>query len=130
MDTLLRGVDLPDMELGEWLVWPHMGAYTLAAGSNFNGFDSQAVDVHYVFSPPVVRPRRSVGEGPGTVQSMGRNLRWRALTSKRALSSRCRPLPAQPNPNEALLSSFSSLPGTAFKLPEAAAADTAPAAST
>lgn len=41
-----------------------MGAYTLAAGSNFNGFDSQAVDVHYVFSPPVVRPRPSPRRPP------------------------------------------------------------------
>ena len=51
MDTLLRAVDLPDLQLGDWLVWPQMGAYTLAAGSAFNGFDSQAVDVHYVFTP-------------------------------------------------------------------------------
>ena len=53
MDTLLRAVALPELGLGDWLVWPRMGAYTLAAGSNFNGFDSQAVDVHYVFSPPL-----------------------------------------------------------------------------
>ena len=50
MDTLLRGVALPEMDIGEWLQWPSMGAYTLAAGSAFNGFDSQAVPVHYVFS--------------------------------------------------------------------------------
>ena len=50
MDTLLRGCMLPDLEVGAWLQWPSMGAYTLAAGSAFNGFDSQAVDVHYVFT--------------------------------------------------------------------------------
>lgn len=50
MDTLLRGVALPDLDVGDWLQWPSMGAYTLAAGSAFNGFDSQAVDVHYVMS--------------------------------------------------------------------------------
>jgi len=50
MDTLLRGYPLPELEMGDWLQWPSMGAYTLAAGSAFNGFDSQAVDVHYVFS--------------------------------------------------------------------------------
>ena len=50
MDTLLRGCALPELAVGDWLQWPSMGAYTLAAGSAFNGFDSQAVDVHYVFS--------------------------------------------------------------------------------
>jgi ornithine decarboxylase len=50
MDTLLRGCPLPDLPVGAWLQWPSMGAYTLAAGSAFNGFDSQKVAVHYVFS--------------------------------------------------------------------------------
>jgi ornithine decarboxylase len=50
MDTLLRGCELPELEVGDWLQWPSMGAYTLAAGSAFNGFDSQAVPVHYVFT--------------------------------------------------------------------------------
>ena len=50
MDTLLRGCPLPELAVGDWLQWPSMGAYTLAAGSAFNGFNSQAVDVHYVFS--------------------------------------------------------------------------------
>jgi ornithine decarboxylase len=53
MDTLLRGCTLPELEVGDWLQWPSMGAYTLAAGSAFNGFDSQAVPVHYVFSGAV-----------------------------------------------------------------------------
>ena len=50
MDTLLRGCMLPELEVGDWLAWDNFGAYTLAAGSAFNGFDSQAVDIHYVFS--------------------------------------------------------------------------------
>lgn len=50
MDTLMRGLPLPELAVGDWLQWPSMGAYTLAAGSAFNGFNSQAVDVHYVFS--------------------------------------------------------------------------------
>jgi ornithine decarboxylase len=50
MDTLLRGCMLPELDVGDWLAWDNFGAYTLAAGSAFNGFDSQAVDVHYVVS--------------------------------------------------------------------------------
>ncbi len=74
MDTLMRGCMLPELNCGSsWLQWRSMGACmcplrasltcllaysplllcradTLAAGSAFNGFDSQAVAVHYVFS--------------------------------------------------------------------------------
>ena len=50
MDTLLRGVALPELAVGDWLQWRSFGAYTLAAGTAFNGFDSKAVPVHYVFS--------------------------------------------------------------------------------
>jgi diaminopimelate decarboxylase len=50
MDTLLRGYMLPELEVGDWLQFRSMGAYTLAAGSAFNGFDSQAVGIHYVMS--------------------------------------------------------------------------------
>jgi len=50
MDTLMRAEVLPDLAVGDWMVWPSFGAYTLAAGTAFNGFDSRAVPVHYVFS--------------------------------------------------------------------------------
>ncbi|KAF7487783.1 Ornithine decarboxylase [Sarcoptes scabiei] len=38
MDCVVRDCILPQMEIGEWIVFPEMGAYTLSAGSNFNGF--------------------------------------------------------------------------------------------
>jgi len=31
-------VELPKLEVGDWLVFRNMGAYTVAAASNFNGF--------------------------------------------------------------------------------------------
>jgi len=39
LDTIIKGTPLPDLEVGDWLVWPEMGAYTVAAASMFNGFD-------------------------------------------------------------------------------------------
>ena len=37
LDCVLPEVELPDLEIGAWLFFRNMGAYTLAAGSTFNG---------------------------------------------------------------------------------------------
>jgi len=37
-DMIIKEVDYPELQEGEWLVWRDMGAYTSAAGSRFNGF--------------------------------------------------------------------------------------------
>ncbi|ODM95404.1 Ornithine decarboxylase [Orchesella cincta] len=38
LDQVCSSELLPKMEVGEWLVFPDMGAYTLVAGGTFNGF--------------------------------------------------------------------------------------------
>lgn len=38
MDCVNRDLLMPQMDVGEWLVYREMGAYTISAGSNFNGF--------------------------------------------------------------------------------------------
>lgn len=50
LDTVLRGVPLPRLEVGDWVVFDRMGAYTKCAGSNFNGFDVAAIKTYYTFS--------------------------------------------------------------------------------
>lgn len=40
MDCLMRKAVMPKMEIGDHLVCHTMGAYTTAAGTNFNGFES------------------------------------------------------------------------------------------
>lgn len=37
-DMISKGLMLPDLMVGDYLTFPVMGAYTSAAGSNFNGF--------------------------------------------------------------------------------------------
>ena len=37
LDCVLPQVSLPDLSPGAWLYFPNMGAYTMAAGSTFNG---------------------------------------------------------------------------------------------
>ncbi|CEG37170.1 ornithine decarboxylase [Plasmopara halstedii] len=38
MDCIMKEVELPLMDVGQWILFPSMGAYTCAAGSDFNGF--------------------------------------------------------------------------------------------
>ncbi|TMW56072.1 hypothetical protein Poli38472_008720 [Pythium oligandrum] len=38
MDCLMKEMKMPIMEIGQWICFPSMGAYTCAAGSDFNGF--------------------------------------------------------------------------------------------
>jgi ornithine decarboxylase len=38
LDLVLPNVDLEEMDEGDWMVFQNMGAYTFAAGSEFNGF--------------------------------------------------------------------------------------------
>ncbi|CAI5732386.1 unnamed protein product [Peronospora destructor] len=38
MDCIMKEVELPLLNTGQWIVFPNMGAYTCAAGSDFNGF--------------------------------------------------------------------------------------------
>jgi len=40
LDSIVVGILLPEMKVGEWLYFKNMGAYTIAASSAFNGFKS------------------------------------------------------------------------------------------
>lgn len=47
MDQVLESVALPrSLKGGDWLVWPDMGAYTVSAACNFNGFEPAPVVPH------------------------------------------------------------------------------------
>lgn len=48
LDRIAEVCTLPDMQVGEWLLFENMGAYTVAASSTFNGF--QKPDIYYTMS--------------------------------------------------------------------------------
>ncbi|KAJ3613838.1 hypothetical protein NHX12_020083 [Muraenolepis orangiensis] len=50
LDRIAEHCTLPDLPLGDWLLFENMGAYTVAASSNFNGFATP--EIHYVMSRP------------------------------------------------------------------------------
>jgi len=45
LDKVLDLVYLPELEVGEWIIWKNIGAYTMALRTNFNSFKSEYV--HY-----------------------------------------------------------------------------------
>lgn len=48
-DVVVTDYLLPELVVGDWLVFPKMGAYAAAIGTNFNGFSS-AVRTYYAAS--------------------------------------------------------------------------------
>ncbi|MGH0166505.1 UNVERIFIED_CONTAM: hypothetical protein FKN15_000335 [Acipenser sinensis] len=48
LDRIVELCDMPDLQVGDWMLFENMGAYTVAASSTFNGF--QKPDIHYVMS--------------------------------------------------------------------------------
>lgn len=48
LDRIVEQCSLPDMQVGDWLLFENMGAYTVAASSTFNGF--QKPDIYYIMS--------------------------------------------------------------------------------
>uniref|UniRef100_A0ACD5V3B9 Uncharacterized protein n=1 Tax=Avena sativa TaxID=4498 RepID=A0ACD5V3B9_AVESA len=50
LDTVITGYQLPEMSVGEWLVFDDMGAYTKGSGSNFNGFYTSDIETFLAYS--------------------------------------------------------------------------------
>ncbi|XP_066249356.1 ornithine decarboxylase 1-like [Euwallacea similis] len=48
LDQIVEDMSLPDMQIGDWMVFEDMGAYTLPAASSFNGFP--VPKVYYVMT--------------------------------------------------------------------------------
>lgn len=42
-DLIIKDVMLPELYIGDWLIWKNMGAYTLALSRPFNGFSIPTV---------------------------------------------------------------------------------------
>ncbi|XP_055944177.1 ornithine decarboxylase-like [Argiope bruennichi] len=50
VDQVIKNALLPDMNVGDWIAFENIGSYTMACGSNFNGFPT--TDVKYLISAP------------------------------------------------------------------------------
>lgn len=48
-DVIKRRIELPvRLKVGDWITWPRMGAYTMAATTNFNGIPFNQREVRYI----------------------------------------------------------------------------------
>lgn len=45
IDCIVRNANLPQLEVGDWIYFENMGAYTVCAASQFNGFRKSKI--HY-----------------------------------------------------------------------------------
>lgn len=48
IDCIRENVTLPELQVGDWIAWDNMGAYTICAASRFNGMETS--DVLYTWS--------------------------------------------------------------------------------
>lgn len=55
MDCIVKGYEFPEAEVGEWVYFENMGAYTMAAGSTFNGMPLPEVE-YIMIATPFVAP--------------------------------------------------------------------------
>lgn len=45
LDQVIENILLPELKLGDWLIFENMGAYTLPVASPFNGFPIPKVHI-------------------------------------------------------------------------------------
>jgi len=55
LDVVCASHPLPELEVGDWLYFPEMGAYTTAAASRFNGFKTTTFFYVYTLPPPPIK---------------------------------------------------------------------------
>jgi len=56
IDCVCKDVTMPLLDVGDWLFFTDMGAYTVAAYTHFNGFDG-AVDYVYCYGDAIFTPK-------------------------------------------------------------------------
>uniref|UniRef100_A0A8C0GHU7 ornithine decarboxylase n=1 Tax=Chelonoidis abingdonii TaxID=106734 RepID=A0A8C0GHU7_CHEAB len=60
LDRIVERFDMPELQVGDWMLFENMGAYTVAAASTFNGFQRPAI--HYVMSRPAWQLMQQIKE--------------------------------------------------------------------
>lgn len=61
LDRILDRCELPELQVGDWLIFESMGAYTVAAASTFNGF--QHSQIYSVMSRAAWQTMKHIKEG-------------------------------------------------------------------
>ena len=70
VDVIARAEAMEELEVGDWLWFPRMGAYTRATASEFNGFPTPSVFVDGGLPAPDLRSSEFVYSTPKGVETM------------------------------------------------------------
>ncbi len=49
-DVVLKNYMLPELDMGDWVVFPNMGAYSIAGSCTFNGFQVSNPPIFYIYT--------------------------------------------------------------------------------
>lgn len=49
-DVILSNFPLIELQIDDWLIFPNMGAYSLASASSFNGFNPKKTQIDYIWT--------------------------------------------------------------------------------
>uniref|UniRef100_A0A8D0HIQ8 ornithine decarboxylase n=1 Tax=Sphenodon punctatus TaxID=8508 RepID=A0A8D0HIQ8_SPHPU len=60
LDRIVERFGMPELQVGDWMLFENMGAYTIAAASTFNGF--QRPTIYYVMSRPAWQLMQQIKE--------------------------------------------------------------------
>ncbi|XP_064364534.1 ornithine decarboxylase isoform X2 [Dromaius novaehollandiae] len=60
LDRIVERFNMPELQVGDWILFENMGAYTVAAASTFNGF--QRPTIYYVMSRPAWQLMQQIKE--------------------------------------------------------------------
>ncbi|XP_041044383.1 ornithine decarboxylase [Carcharodon carcharias] len=73
LDRIVERCSMPELQVGDWMVFENMGAYTVAAASTFNGF--QRPQIFYVMSRPAWQLMQQIKEDgfPSQVEDRAAN---------------------------------------------------------
>lgn len=74
MDCIAQNLVLPEMHIGEWMVFKEMGAYTMCAASNFNGFKIPSLKYYLTsYTLDVLKSLRSWSRIHRLIENSGEN---------------------------------------------------------
>lgn len=49
-DVIVKDYLLPELDMGDWIIFKNMGAYSVAGACDFNGFRVSKPTTHYLYS--------------------------------------------------------------------------------
>lgn len=69
IDVIVKSCDMPVLNVGEWIMFENMGAYTICAASTFNGF--QQPEMKWILPVHILKYLKSLPNWPSLLEAFG-----------------------------------------------------------